>query len=51
MADNFALSRKHMSPKLGRRKHFTPEGKVALIFLKMYTGLSCQTRRINQIIE
>ncbi len=30
-----------MRPKLGRRSFFTPEGKVALMFLKMYTGLSC----------
>lgn len=30
-----------MRPKLGRRSFFTPEGKVALVFLKMYTGLSC----------
>ena len=29
-----------MRPKLGRRSSFTPEGKVALMFLKMYTGLS-----------
>lgn len=26
--------------KLGRRPYFLPEGKVALMFLKMYTGLS-----------
>jgi len=30
-----------MRPKLGCRSFFTPEGKVALMFLKMYTGLSC----------
>lgn len=30
-----------MRPKLGRRSFFTPEGKVALMFLKMYTGLNC----------
>ena len=30
-----------MRPKLGRKSFFTPEGKVALMFLKMYTGLSC----------
>ncbi|WP_257937097.1 transposase [Alistipes sp. cv1] len=29
-----------MRPKRGRRAYFTPEGKVALMFLKMYTGLS-----------
>lgn len=31
-----------MRPKLGRKSFFTPEGEVALMFLKMYTGLSCQ---------
>ena len=41
MAENFGLVRKCMRPKLGRRPFFTPEGKVALMFLKMYTGLSC----------
>lgn len=30
-----------MRPKQGRRSFFTPEGKVALMSLKMYTGLSC----------
>ena len=40
-AENFGLVRKSMRPKLGRRSFFTPEGKVALMFLKMYTGLSC----------
>lgn len=37
---NFGLTRKSMRPKRGRRAYFTPEGKVALMFLKMYTGLS-----------
>ena len=41
MAENFGLVSKSMRPKLGRRSFFTPEGKVALMFLKMYTGLSC----------
>lgn len=41
MAENFGLVRKSMRPKLGRRSFFTPEWKVALMFLKMYTGLSC----------
>lgn len=41
MAENFVLVRKSLRPKLGRRSYFTPEGKVALMFLKMYTGLSC----------
>ena len=42
MTDNFGLVRKSMSPKLGRKSFFTPEGGVALMFLKMYTGLICQ---------
>lgn len=41
MAEDFGLVRKSMRPKLGRRSSFTPEGIVALMFLKMYTGLSC----------
>ena len=41
MAENFGLVRKSMRPKLGRKSFFTPEGKVALMFLKMHTGLSC----------
>ena len=41
MAENFGLVSKSMRPKLGRKSYFTPEGKVALMFLKMYTGLSC----------
>lgn len=41
MAENFGLVRKSMRPKLGRKSFFTPEGKVTLMFLKMFTGLSC----------
>ena len=41
MAENFGLVRKSMRPRLGRKSFFTPEGKVALMFLKMYTGLGC----------
>ena len=41
MAENFGLVRKSMRPKLGRKSFFTSDGKVALMFLKMYTGLSC----------
>lgn len=41
MAENFGLVSKSMRPKPGRRSYFTPEGKVSLMFLKMYTGLSC----------
>lgn len=41
MAKSFGLISGSLRPKLGRRSYFTPEGKVALMFLKMYTGLSC----------
>ena len=50
MAENFGLVRKSMRPKLGRKSFFTPEGKVALMFLKMYTGLSC-TKLLLEGIE
>ena len=39
MAENFGLVRKSRRPKLRRRSFFTPEGKVALMFLKMYKRL------------
>ena len=35
MAENIGLVRKSLRPKLGRKSYFTPEGKVALMFLKM----------------
>ena len=44
MAENFGHVSKSMRPKLGRKSYFTAEGKVALMFLKMYTGLSCPKR-------
>ena len=49
VADKFGLVRKSMRPKLRRKSFFTPEGKVALMFLKMYTGLSClkQLEQLN----
>lgn len=37
MAENLGLIRS----RRGRKSYFTPEGKVALMFLKMKTGLSC----------
>ena len=37
MAENLGLVRKSMAPKLGRKSYFTPEGKVAVMFLKMKT--------------
>ena len=40
MAVNFGLVERSLNPKRGRKSYFTPEGKVALMFLKMYTQLS-----------
>ena len=40
MAESFGLVNKSLKPKLGRKSYFTPEGKVALMFLKMKTQLS-----------
>ena len=40
MADTFGLVSKRQVPKRGARPYFTPEGKVALVFLKTYTQLS-----------
>lgn len=41
MAEDFGLTSGSMRPKRGRRPYFTPEGKVALMFLKMYTDATC----------
>ena len=40
MAVNFGLVSNHLVRKRGRKSFFSPEGKVALMFLKMYTQLS-----------
>ena len=40
MAESFGLVSKSMMPKRGRKSYFTPEGKVALMFLKMKTQMS-----------
>ena len=40
LAESFGLVSKSMAPKRGRRSYFTPEGKVALMFLKMKTQMS-----------
>ena len=40
MAESFGLVSKSMMPKRGRKPYFTPEGKVALMFLKMKTQMS-----------
>ena len=49
MAENFGLVSKSLRSKLGRKSYFTPEGKVALMFLKMYTGLSCPKLKIQKL--
>ena len=40
MAESFGLVSKSMMPKRGRKPYFTPEGRVALMFLKMKTQMS-----------
>ena len=40
MSESIGLVNKSLAPKRGRKSYFTPEGKVALMFLKMYTQLS-----------
>ena len=40
MAVRFGLIDVHPRKKAGRKPYFSPEGKVALMFLKSYTGLS-----------
>lgn len=40
MADTFGLVNKRQVPRRGAKPYFSPEGKVALVFLKMYTQLS-----------
>ena len=40
MAESFGLVSKSMMPKRGRKSYLTPEGKVALMFLKMKTQMS-----------
>ena len=40
MAVKFGLVDSHPRKKAGRKSYFSPEGKVALMFLKSYTGLS-----------
>ena len=49
MAENFGLVSKSLRLKLGGKSYFTTEGKVALMFLKMYMGLSCPklTEQLN----
>ena len=39
MAEHFGLVSKSLRQKLGRRSYFTPEGKVALMILKMHKRL------------
>ena len=40
LAEKLGLKNKQYGKKRGRKSYFSPEGKVALMFLKMYTGLS-----------
>ena len=40
MAESFGLVNESMMPKRGRKAYFAPEGKVALMFLKMKTQMS-----------
>ena len=40
MAIRFGLRDVYLRKRVGRKSYFTPEGKVALMFLKAYTGLS-----------
>ena len=40
LAESFGLVSKSLRTKRGRKSYFTPEGKVALMILKMYTQLS-----------
>ena len=42
MADTFGLVNKRQVPRRGAKPYFSPEGKVALVFLKMYTQLSAR---------
>ncbi len=40
MAESLGLLSKSMMPKRGRKSYFTPDGKVALMFLKMKEELN-----------
>ena len=40
MAKSFGLVSESLRPKRGRKSYFTPEGKVAMLFLKMKTQMS-----------
>ena len=40
MAESFGLVSNRRAPKRRRKPYFTPKGKVALMFLKMYTQMS-----------
>ena len=51
MAENFGLVSKSMMPKLGRKSYFTPEGKVALMFLKMYTDATRYESEIRYLTD
>ena len=48
MAENFGLIRKSMKPKLRRKSHFTPEGKVALMATRTATGGNLSSRYLEK---
>jgi len=45
LAENIGLISKSLRPKRGRKSHFTPEGKVALMFLKMSSSFASDLGR------
>ena len=49
MAVNFGLVSNRYERKRGPKPFFSPEGKVALMFLKMHTGHTC--RSVEAIYE
>ena len=48
MAENFGLVSKSLRPKLGRRSYFAPEGKVALMFLKIQQLQGILAKQLKQ---
>ena len=50
LAENIGLISKSLRPKRGRKSYFTPEGEVALMFLKMYSSfVSDLGRRCGEV--
>ncbi len=46
IAESLGLVSKSMMPKRGRKSYFTPEGKVALMFLKMKMKMKMQMQML-----